>query len=153
MAVALRDALNPASRRWLEQAYSRWLGEVGASVMEVGRAAAAVAALLESRETHLLLIERDGVPAGFAVVREHTATRRIDEFYVDSALRRLGVGREAARLLLERFAGEWEVVTLPRDISALQFWRAVLREHAPGRVTERHLGGQIVQRFSSRGAR
>ena len=37
--------------------------------------------------------------------------------------RRLGVGRSAVPLILDRFAGRWEIVEYQRNPGAVSFWR------------------------------
>jgi hypothetical protein len=38
----------------------------------------------------------------------------------------LGIGRDAAKLIFDRFAGDWEIVEYQRNPSAVTFWRHVL---------------------------
>ena len=38
--------------------------------------------------------------------------------------RRVGIGRDAATLIFDRFAGDWEIVEYQRNPGAVLFWRA-----------------------------
>ncbi len=159
MPVVLRDPRSALRRRaWLDAAYREWLAEVGASSEELTGADRQLAALLLDPRVIAVVVERDGEPAGFALLRREDITAAesrivLLDFYVLPASRRLGVGREAARLLFERFTGHWEIAVLGGDTVALGFWRRVLQRHAPGSVHELREAGRILQRFTSKGAR
>ena len=66
---------------------------------------------------HPLLILKSDTPAGFALVvrpvnvasGKPTIDYRMSEFFVLAKYRRLGIGRDAAQLILNRFSGQWEV--------------------------------------------
>jgi predicted acetyltransferase len=136
---------------------------------EAAAAAAALAApsaraeaegRLAARDAEVLLIVRDGAPAGFAVVVKQGASRRLAEFWIARGLRGLGVGAAAVPLILDRHDGEWETAALAGDGEAVRFWRAAVRRYTDGRYTERLQDGEVRQRFlarassrTSRGAR
>lgn len=167
MGVSLRDARAAAAdRRWFVDAYAEWIGEMG---REAAAAAAALAApsaraeaegRLAARDVEVLLIVRDGAPAGFAVVVKQGASQRLAEFWIARDLRGLGVGAAAVPLILDRHGGEWETAALAGDGEAVRFWRAAVRRYTDGRYTERLQDGEVRQRFlarassrTSRGAR
>lgn len=163
MSVALRD-LNqqPRMRAWLEVTYAEWLREMGAAADDIRASRSHVANLLAMPGTHAVIIDRDGEPVGFAVVRSvpvgiaasmgSAAPYHLLEFYVTPVCRRLGVGSAAARLLFDRFVGHWEIKILTADVPALMFWRRLLAGYAPGGVSEIRGAGEIFQRFLSRAA-
>lgn len=153
--IALRDVLGRASSVWLEAAYLGWLAEIGARRIDTDAARETLALMLASEDVAALLLERAGQPTGFALVRTQPsyALYRLEDFYVLPAARRLGVGAAAARLLFDRFDGNWEIVTLQRDLVATRFWRQVLQRYTGGRFTEQRLAGEILYRFASKGAR
>jgi predicted acetyltransferase len=158
MTVALRELRgSPQRRPWLEQAYRAWLAELGASAADLADSSGQLAMLL-AVHGHALLIERDGEPVGFALLRTQSdrdgaISHHLLDFFVTSPVRRLGVGGEAARLLIDRFPGRWEILTLPGDTAALQFWRRVLGRLLPGRVRESREPAGVFQRFASNGPR
>ena len=158
--IALREVRGSAARLWLERAYKDWLIEIGANPAEIVAAQAAVAVALAADDVQVLLIERAGQPAGFATIRTRLETStapptlyRLEDFFVVPEFRRLGIGAAAARLLFERFAGSWEIVSLQRHDAAIRFWRRLLHRYAEGRVSESRLAGEIRYRFASNGAR
>jgi len=167
--IALRDVIGRAATAWLEGAYLSWLAEIGARRVDTDAAREALTLLLASTDVAALLIERAGQPTGFALVRRlpspvepaapTSSTRpsyplyRLEDFYVLPAARRLGVGATAARLLFDRFDGDWEIVSLQRDLVATRFWRQVLQRYPDGRLTEQRIAGEIRYRFASKGAR
>jgi predicted acetyltransferase len=81
------------------------------------------------------LIDVDGSPAGFALVRPVEGTAFVHSFFVVRSLRRRGVGAEAAALLLATDDGPWTIAFLERYPAAASFWREVVRS-APGAWTE-----------------
>jgi predicted acetyltransferase len=157
MGVSLRDARAAAAdRRWFVDAYAEWIGEMG---REAAAAAAALAApsaraeaadRLASRDVEVLIIARDGVPAGFAVVERRGPLHRLAEFWVVRGLRGLGVGGAAVPLVLDRHDGEWETAALADDAAAVRFWRSAVRRYTGGRHAERRQDGEIRQRFLAR---
>ncbi len=77
-----------------------------------------------------MLITVNDEPAGFVdIARPPHAHRsvdyRIEDFFIVNKWRRKGVGREALRIVLERYPGKWEVGWLPANAPAAKFWRAV----------------------------
>ncbi|MFM8479903.1 MAG: GNAT family N-acetyltransferase [Gammaproteobacteria bacterium] len=158
MSVSIRELRStPRLRPWLDRAYAAWMNEIGAREASVAAAHTELDSALRSPGVLALIIERDQLPVGFALIRREAAGEeqrwRLLDFFVLAEMRRLGVGGAAARLLFDRFVGDWEIVTLSKDSAALHFWRRVLARHAPGRASETRGAGEIVQRFKSSGAR
>ncbi len=110
-----------------------------------------------SDQSHPLMILKGQEPVGFALVTrprisaagEVSASYQMSEFFVRKAHRRLGIGRDAATLIFDRFAGEWEIVEYLRNPGAVTFWRRVLAGYHGGRYTERSRHGEVRQRFTS----
>jgi predicted acetyltransferase len=102
----------------------------------------------------LLTILDDGQPAGFALVaRDTRASRQSDyrmaEFFVAKPHRRRGVGRSAVRLILNRFAGRWEIIEYSRNPNAVKFWRSVVSVYTHGDFREVNANGEVRQYFTS----
>jgi predicted acetyltransferase len=110
--------------------------------------------------SHPLIIAQGPEPVGFALVtRPRVAAAgsaavqyHMSEFFVRTTHRRQGIGRDAARLIFDRFAGDWEVVEYQRNPASVIFWRNVLTVYCKGRFTERTRDGEVHQRFTSRPA-
>jgi predicted acetyltransferase len=92
------------------------------------------------------LVTRPRIPAA----GETAADYHMSEFFVRKAHRREGIGRDAATLIFDRFAGEWEIVEYLRHPGSVAFWQRVLTTYAKGKFTERSRNGEVRQRFSSR---
>jgi len=109
-------------------------------------------------QCHPLLILKGVDPVGFALVSrpripavgERSVNYLMSEFFVRKQYRRLGIGRDAATLIFDRFAGEWEIVEYLRHPGAVMFWRQVLSVYGRGLFTERSRNGEVRQRFTSR---
>ena len=157
MGVGLRDARAAAAdRRWFVDAYAEWIDEMGREAAAAAAALAAPSARAEAEtwlaapDAEALLIVRDGVAAGFAVVARRGPLHRLAEFWIVRGLRGLGVGRAAVPLILDRNHGEWETAALAVDAAAVRFWRTAVRRYTGGRCTERLQDGEIRQRFLGR---
>jgi len=106
-----------------------------------------------------LLILQSSVPVGFAMVARATARdvqeragHRIAEFFIARSHRRLGIGARAVELILDRFAGSWEITEYLRNPGAVNFWRRVVARYTGGRFEERVQDGEVRQCFASRPA-
>jgi predicted acetyltransferase len=75
-----------------------------------------------------LITFRDA-PAGFAFVQGlEGELRMIGDFFVVRAVRRQGIGYRAARELLQRFPGRWEIGFQDENHDASAFWRSVVSD-------------------------
>ena len=89
---------------------------------------------------------------GLPAAGETAVNYHMSEFFVRKAHRRVGIGRDAAKLIFDRFAGDWEIVEYQRNPGSVAFWRRVLTAYCKGRFTERTRNGEVHQRFTSRPA-
>jgi len=94
-------------------------------------------------DRHPFFIRVDGRLAGFALVRSGPP-HDMAEFFVMRRYRRVGVGREAARAVFERFPGPWEVRQLEANASGSAFWRSSI----PVPFKEKVRDGRPVQQFT-----
>jgi predicted acetyltransferase len=90
------------------------------------------------------LVRVDGQYAGFVLVRDSVdegqgqVTHNIAEFFVMKKYRRLGVGREVAWRIFDRFPGCWRVGEMEENQPAQAFWRSVISEYTNGQFEEIH---------------
>jgi predicted acetyltransferase len=165
MTVSVRDArASRADRQWIEGVYRDYLddlaplnsgvfpvlGEVGHSESDQ------LTRWFGDGTASPLLILRGQQPVGFAMVARggtHAGQPAVDyrmaEFFVARAFRRLGVGRLAVEIILNRFAGRWEIVEYQRNPAAVAFWRRVVAGYTKGRFQERVANGEVRQIFDS----
>jgi predicted acetyltransferase len=167
LLVSIRDCRHSKKdRQWIQDVYGEYLDAL--SDLNTGlysilgsdnpREQEIFANWFANDHSHPLLILQGSEPVGFALVtrpRFHAAGEksvdfRLSEFFVRKAHRRAGVGREAATLIFDRFAGEWEVVEYHRNPGAVAFWRRVLLTYGGGRFSERSQNGEVRHRFPSR---
>jgi len=167
MAVSIRDARRSSEdRKWIERVYREYLDDLGA-----GGTGAFPTLTLTGQASHDLLggwfrderlipfvILHGKEPAGFALVQRTSPVRsgpqaafRLAEFFVRRPVRRLGLGREAARLLFDRFEGQWLVSESNGHREAVAFWRKVIGSYTRGRFREQLAGGELQHTFSSAG--
>jgi len=163
MTVTVRDArTQDADRQWIEGVYRDYLDDLGLlntgifpALGEVGhREPDQLQRWFMDASATLLTILDDGQPAGFALVARDTRSSResdyrMAEFFVAKPHRRRGVGRSAVRLILNRFAGRWEIVEYARNPNAVKFWRDVVSGYTRGDFRERNINGEVRQYFTS----
>ena len=102
MTVSLRDARHaPQQRAWLERSYANWLTEFTRRRVTADEATQGLAEWFGDRRNIVMLLMRDGLPAGFSVFAclslPSLDAFRMQEFYVEPAMRRRGVGRAVGR--------------------------------------------------------
>jgi predicted acetyltransferase len=109
-------------------------------------------------QSHPLLILKGRDSVGFALVTRpripsigaKAANYRMSEFFIRKPFQRVGIGRDAATLIFDRFAGDWEIVEYQRHPGSIAFWRRVVSIYSAGRYAERSQNGEVQQRFASR---
>ena len=68
-------------------------------------------------------------PVGLAFVYGLSGdVRRFDQFFIVRSQRRAGVGQEAAKVVVGRFPGRWEVGFQNENPRAAKFWRRLAAE-------------------------
>ncbi len=164
--ISVRDARSSErDRLWIEGVYRDYLDDLTPSnatglfpkLGEVGhREPDQIAHWFGNRNAFPLVILQGTQHVGFAMVARGSslpAEPRIDyrmaEFFIARTRRRLGIGRVAVHLILNRFAGRWEISEFQRNTSAVHFWRRVVAAYTNGRYQERLLNGEVRQVFES----
>ena len=163
--MSLRDArTDPSGRRWLEAIYRDYLDDLASEatglfpvLQEVGHTGSdQVARWFADPAAQVLLIMTGGQPVGFAMVARGPASSvdyRMAEFFIARPHRRRGIGRTAVPLILDRFAGRWEIQESQRNAAAVSFWRRTVARYTAGRYQERVSGSEVRQTFISGRAR
>jgi len=169
LTVSVRDArTSPGDRRWIEGVYREYLDDLAPLntgifpvLGEIGhREPDLLARWFADSSARILTICKSALPVGFAMIvpgraapGRPAADHHMAEFFVARAHRRLGIGRTAVALILDRFAGTWEVQEYLRNAGAVGFWRRVIGEYTGGDYEERVANGEVRQTFSSGPAR
>ena len=168
MSVSVRDArASEADRLWIERVYRDYLDDLAPLntgifpvLGEVGhREPDQIARWFGDPSAFPFVIVQSAQPVGFAMVARVPASAqprapqyRMAEFFVSRAYRGLGIGRGAVQLILDCFAGRWEIVEYLRNPGAVNFWRRVVSVYTRGKYQERIVNGEVRQMFES-GAR
>ncbi len=165
VTVSVRDArASQSDRLWIGSIYREYLDDLAAQstgifpvLGEVGhREPDQVARWFGDRNSFPLVILKTTERVGFAMVarsphqpRAPLPEYRMAEFFVTRASRRLGVGSLAVHLILNRFAGRWEITEYVRNPGAVSFWRRVVAGYTRGSYEERVFNGEVRQTFDS----
>jgi predicted acetyltransferase len=167
LLVSIRDCKHSKKdRQWIQDVYGEYLdalSDLNTGLFSVLGADnphehEIFANWFANDQSHPLVILRGMDLVGFALVTrpripaagETAADFHMSEFFVRKAHRREGIGRNAATLIFDRFAGDWEIVEYLRHPGSVAFWRRVLTTYSKGKFTERSRNGEVRQRFSSR---
>ena len=94
----------------------------------------------EEPNRHPFLIRVDRELAGFALVHKMGTTKNIDwtigEFFIVAKFQNKGVGRKVAEELFNRFPGTWEVMQIPENTAAINFWEKVICSYTGSNYTK-----------------
>lgn len=168
MLVSIRDCRHSKQgRQWIQDVYAEYLdafADLNTGLYRVlgagdPREDEIFANWFANDHAHPLLIQKGPESVGFALVTRpmipaagagSAASYHMSEFFVRKPYRRAGIGRDAATLIFDRFAGDWEILEYQRNAGAVAFWRRVLSVYCAGQYTERAHDGEVRQRFSSR---
>jgi predicted acetyltransferase len=173
MTVSVRDARDTeGDRLWIQSVYRDYLDDLAPAagtgtfpaLGEVGhREPDQLFRWFGDPNSFPLVILRSSQPVGFALVVRSGAAMgsgagaqpranidyRMAEFFITRAMRRLGIGATAVRLIFSRFAGRWEITEYLRNTSAVSFWRRVVASYTRGDYRERIVNGEVRQTFVS----
>ncbi len=167
MTVSVRDARGtPRDRDWIESVYRDYLDDLSplntgvfstTSLGEIGYSTTdQLSRWFGDSSVNPLVILRGNEPVGFAIVAKGGMDRgrapvdfRMAEFFVGRTYRRRGIGKLAVELILNRFAGRWEITEYLRNPVAVSFWRRVVTNYTQGRYQERVTNGEVRQIFDS----
>jgi predicted acetyltransferase len=167
VTVSVRDARgNARDREWIESVYRDYLDDLSplntgvfstTSLGEIGYSPQdQLTRWFGDSSVNPLVIVRGAEPVGFAMVAQGSAgpgrppvDYRMAEFFVTRTFRRRGVGRSAVELILNRFAGRWEITEYLRNPVAVSFWRRVVAAYTQNRYQERVTNGEVRQVFES----
>lgn len=167
MLVSIRDCRHSKKdRQWIRDVYPEYLDALSDlntglySVLSSGNPHQdeIFANWFANDHAHPLIIAKGPESVGFALVTRPLVAPagggrvhyHMSEFFVRKPHRRMGVGRDAAHLIFDRFAGDWEIVEYQRNPDSVTFWRRVLTAYCRGEFTERIRNGEVQQRFASR---
>lgn len=160
MTISLRDArASRDDRSWIAKVFRDYIDDLDPMstgifpvLGEVGhREPDQVARWFGDPNAVPLVIAQSQLPVGFAMVARGSGPvdYRMGEFFIARSHRGLGVGRGAVQLILDRFAGRWEINEYQRNPSAVKFWRRVVTTYTGGRFEERIVNGEVRQTFES----
>jgi predicted acetyltransferase len=167
MSVTVRDArAQRADRQWIESVYRDYLDDLAPlntgifpTLGEFGhREPDQLGRWFADSSAQLFLILHEQQPAGFAMVtpggsvamgRGPRSDYRMAEFFIARPQRRRGVGRNAVRIIFDRFSGTWEIIEYLRNPGAVSFWRKVVANYTAANYEERVVNGEVRQTFTS----
>jgi predicted acetyltransferase len=166
VTVSVRDARGrEGDQRWIESVYRDYLDDLAPlntgifpMLGEFGhREPDHIARWFGDPTSTPLVIAKSEEPVGFAMVArggpqgpgKSRTDYRMAEFFISRSQRRLGIGRTAVPLILNRFAGRWEIVEYLRNPTAVNFWRRVVTAYTHGKFEERVSNGEVRQTFES----
>jgi predicted acetyltransferase len=141
VSISVRDARGTArDREWIESVYRDYLDDLSplntgvfsvTSLGEIGYSESdQLARWFGDSSVTPLVIVRGAENVGFAMVAR-------------------GIGKFAVELILNRFAGRWEITEYLRNPTAVAFWRRVVSNYTRNTYQERVVNGEVRQVFDS----
>lgn len=166
MSVTIRDASRAeGDHTFIQEAYRGYLDDLARLTRNTGlfpvagdfgdREPDLFARWFADDSSHPLVILHEGRPVGFALVSRPPPRQRgeidfhLAEFFVVAESRRRGIGRDAAMLIFNRFAGRWEITEFLSNRPALAFWRRVIAAYTGGDFKESVKDGEVRHVFAS----
>ncbi len=90
--------------------------------------------------------------AGFAFIKkiekEGVVYTSVAEFFILKKYRKLGIGKRVARMIFDRFPGEWYVDVIQSNELASLFWERVINDYTSGKYNKSFDEGQKKNIFT-----
>lgn len=94
----------------------------------------------EEPNRYPFLIRVDDELAGFALINKVGSIPDIDwnmgEFFIVGKFQGKGIGKQVAFEIFDKFPGQWEVMQMPPNIPAIEFWRKVISDYSNNQLIE-----------------
>lgn len=94
----------------------------------------------DQKESYPFLIRKGKELAGFVIVDKKGSAPDIDfnmaQFFILRKFKGCGIGKYVAQTCFDRFKGAWEVMVLPRNTGAYQFWKCSIKDYTGSKFTE-----------------
>jgi predicted acetyltransferase len=92
-------------------------------------------------ERHPFLIRVKGKIAGFVLVRDVEGLKEdtihtVADFFILNMYRRLGIGEEIARMVFDKFPGQWQIAVQQQNKVAKAFFKTAIWRYTGGRMSE-----------------
>lgn len=94
----------------------------------------------EDKNSFPFLVRFENEIAGFVIVDKKGSSPEIDfnmaQFFVIRKFKNKGIGRYLAHHCFKKFPGVWEVMVIPGNDGAYQFWKSVIKDYSDGNFNE-----------------
>lgn len=94
--------------------------------------------------------------AGFVIIDKKGSEPNIDfnvaQFFILRKFKNKGIGKYIAQQCFDRFQGVWEVMVMPGNVGAFQFWRSTISDYTNNQFNEytknvKHLDNSLKNIF------
>jgi len=102
------------------------------------------------------LIRYENELAGFVIIDKKGSETKIDfnvaQFFILRKFKNKGIGKYVVHNCFDQFRGVWEVMVIPGNEGAYQFWRSVIKEYTNSQFSEyerrvKHLDNSLKNIF------
>lgn len=94
----------------------------------------------DQQESYPFIIRKGKELAGFVIIDKKGSDESIDfnmaQFFILRKFKGKGFGRYVAQTCFDKFKGTWEVMVLPGNTGAYQFWKRIITDYTKGGFTE-----------------
>lgn len=110
----------------------------------------------ETDDAFPFLIRYKNELVGFVIIDKKTSEPQTDfnvaQFFILRKFKNKGIGKYIAHLCFDRFRGTWEVMVIPGNAGAYQFWRSIIGEYTNNKFEEhtrkvKHLENSVKDIF------
>lgn len=94
----------------------------------------------DQQESYPFIIRKGKELAGFVIIDKKGSDESIDfnmaQFFILRKFKHEGIGRYVAQTCFDKFKGVWELMVLPGNTGAYQFWKRSIQDYTGGKFTE-----------------
>lgn len=94
----------------------------------------------ENDDSFPFLVRYQNELVGFVIVDKKTSEPHIDfnmaQFFILRKFKNKGIGKFVAHRCFDQFCGSWEVMVLPGNDGAYQFWHSIITEYTKNQFEE-----------------
>ena len=91
-------------------------------------------------DTSPFIVRKNKEIAGFVIVDKKGSDQQVDfnmaQFFILRKFQKKGIGRAVAEHCFNRFVGVWEVMVMPKNEGAYQFWKKVIMTYTHNHFQE-----------------
>lgn len=94
----------------------------------------------EDKSAYPFIVRFNNELAGFVIINKKGSNQQIDfnvaQFFILRKFKNRGIGRQVACMCFDKFRGKWEVMVIPGNTGAYNFWKRVISKYTKSKFSE-----------------